>query len=248
MFNLTQKSKYQRILLKLSGEELMGNASYGIDPKVLDRVATEISQVTELGVQVAIVIGGGNLFRGQALSEAGIGRVTGDQMGMLATMMNSLALRDALERAKVKTRTMSAIQMTGVIDAYDRRKAIVHLEEGRVVILSAGTGNPFFTTDSAASLRAIELDADLLLKATNVDGIYTADPKKHPSATLYRHVTYQEALERELGIMDLAAFCQCRDFNIDIRVFRMSKDGALLRILSGEEEGTLVSNRSEHDK
>lgn len=232
---------YRRILLKLSGEELQGSGSFGIDPAVLDRMAHEISEIVALGVEVAIVIGGGNLFRGHTLSAAGLGRVTGDQMGMLATIMNSLALRDALERASVATRTMSAIQMTGVVDAYDRRKAGRKLSEGRVVILSAGTGNPFFTTDSAASLRAIELDADILLKATNVDGIYTADPRKFPDAKLYKHLTYQEALERELGVMDLTAFCQCRDYNMPIRVFRMSKPGALMSVVMGEDEGTLVT-------
>jgi uridylate kinase len=234
--------RYKRILLKLSGEELMGDGTFGIDPAVLDRAAREIAEIVALKVQVGIVVGGGNLFRGQALSVAGLGRVTGDQMGMLATIMNALALRDALERAKVSTRTMSAIPMTGVIDAYDRRKAIRHLEMGRVMIFAAGTGNPFFTTDSAASLRAIEMDVDILLKATNVDGIYSADPAKFPDALLYQRLTYQEALEKELGIMDLSAFCQCRDYNILLRVFRMSKHGALLRIILGEEEGTLVSN------
>lgn len=241
MVEVSHKPKYKRILLKLSGEELMGNVNFGIDPNVLDRVAYEIHEVTSLGVQVGIVIGGGNLFRGQALSKAGLGRVTGDQMGMLATIMNSLALRDALERAKVQTRTMSAIPMTGVIDAYDRRKALRHLELSRVVICSAGTGNPFFTTDSAASLRAVELDADLLVKATNVEGIYSADPAKHPDAVLYQHLTFAEVLNKELGVMDLAAFCQCRDFNIPIRVFKMSKLGGLLRVVLGEDEGTLVT-------
>jgi len=226
---------YQRVLLKLSGEALMGQGSFGIDPDVLNRVAREIAEVVSLKVQVGIVIGGGNLFRGESLSAVGLGRVTGDQMGMLA------ALRDALERAKVPTRTMSAISMTGVVAAYNHRKAIHHLERGRVVIFSAGTGNPFFTTDSAASLRAIEIEADLLLKATNVDGIYTADPAKDPHATLYHHLTYQEALEKELGVMDLAAFCQCRDYNLRLRVFKMSKPGALLNIVTGGSEGTLVT-------
>lgn len=238
----SKQAVYKRILLKLSGEELMGNAPFGIDPNVLDRMAREIHEVVSLGVQVGIVIGGGNLFRGQALSKAGLGRVTGDQMGMLATIMNSLALRDALERANVQTRTMSAIPMTGVVDAYDRRKAMQHLEVGRVLISSAGTGNPFFTTDSAASLRAVELEANLLVKATNVEGIYSADPAKYPDAELYKHISFAEVLAKELGVMDLAAFCQCRDFNIPIRVFRMSKPGALLRVIMGEDEGTLVSN------
>lgn len=233
---------YKRILLKLSGEELTGSLKFGIDPAVLDRLASEVSEIVALGVQVAIVIGGGNLFRGHELSAAGLNRVTGDQMGMLATMMNSLALRDALERAQIPTRTMSAIQMTGIINAYNYREAIHHLNNGRVVIFSAGTGNPFCTTDSAASLRAIEIQADLLLKATNVDGIYTADPAKDPKATRYQQLTYQEALDKELGIMDLGAFCQCRDYGVRLRVFRMSKQGALLRIILGEDEGTLVVN------
>jgi uridylate kinase len=237
-----QRKSYKRVVLKLSGEELMGQSQFGIDPLVLDRVAHEIYEVVSLGVQLGIVIGGGNLFRGQALSKAGLGRVTGDQMGMLATIMNSLALRDALERAHVPTRTMSAIPMMGVVDAYDRRKAVRHLESGRVLISSAGTGNPFFTTDSAASLRAVEMDADLLIKATNVDGIYSADPAKNPQATLFKNLTFAQVLEQELGVMDLAAFCQCRDFNIPIRVFRMSKAGALMRVIRGEEEGTFVSH------
>ncbi len=243
MYSHNNTAKFKRILVKMSGEELTGSNSFGIDPIVLDRVAQELAEVNSLGVQIAVVVGGGNLFRGQALQVAGLGRVTGDQMGMLATIMNALALRDALERAQITTRIMSAIPMTGVVDPYDRRKALTHLENGRVVISSAGTGNPFFTTDSAASLRAIELDVDLLLKATNVEGIYSDDPAKHPDAKLYHRLTYQEALERELGVMDLAAFCQCRDYDIDLRVFKMSKPGALLRIIQGEDEGTLVTNK-----
>lgn len=229
-----------RILLKVSGEALQGDTHFGIDPVVLDRLAADIKSLIELKVQVGLVIGGGNLFRGAALSAAGLGRVTGDQMGMLATMMNALALRDALERAGVETRTMSAIPMSGVMDVYDRRKAIHNLQQGRVVIFSGGTGNPLVTTDSAASLRAIETEADLLLKATNVDGIYSADPNKDPSATLYKRISYQEALEKELGVMDLSAFCQCRDHDVSLRVFNIEKSGALLRIVTGEEEGTIV--------
>ena len=238
----TKQSPYRRILLKLSGEALLGANTFGIDPGVLDRLAGEIAQVVALDVQVGIVIGGGNLFRGQTLSAAGLGRVTGDQMGMLATIMNGLALRDALERAEICVRTMSAIPMSGVVDHYHRRKAIHHLEKGRVVIFSAGTGNPFFTTDSAASLRAIELEADLLLKATNVDGVYTADPNVDASAKKYQHLTYQEALEKELGVMDLAAFCQCRDYDVLLRVFNINKQGMLIKIIQGEDVGTLVSN------
>jgi len=235
---------FKRILVKLSGEELLGNKPFGIDPLVLDRVAKDIADVVALGVQVGIVIGGGNLFRGHTLSQSGIKRVTGDHMGMLATLMNALALRDALERISVPAIIMSAIQMTGIADAYDRRKAMTYLNQGNVLISAAGTGNPFFTTDSAASLRAIELEVDLLLKATNVDGVYTADPAKNKMARLYKSLSYQEALEKELGIMDLAAFCQCRDYGITLRVFRMGKEGALLRIMKGETEGTIVSNKA----
>lgn len=233
--------KYRRILLKLSGESLQGGDKHvGISPKVLDRMAVEVGDLVKLNVQVGLVIGGGNLFRGQELSKAGVGRISADHMGMLATVMNAIALRDALERAGFSTRVMSAIPMTGVVDQYDRRKAMHHLEQGRIVIFSAGTGNPLVTTDSAASLRAIEVDADILLKATNVDGIYSADPAKNPNATLYDRVTFSTALEKELGVMDLAAFCQCRDYNMPIRVFNINHPGALLRICQGESEGTLV--------
>jgi uridylate kinase len=238
--------KYKRILLKLSGEAFTGNSSFGIDPIVLDRVAKEVSEVVALGVEVGIVIGGGNLFRGKDLFQAGIGRITADHIGMLATTMNALALRDALEQANLSTIIMSAIQMTGVVDPYDRRKAMHRLSQGRVVIFSAGTGNPLFTTDSAASLRAIEIEADLLLKATNVDGVYSADPAKDSSATLYHRLSYQEVLDKQLGVMDLAAFCQCRDYNIPLRVFRMDTKGALLKIIQGEDIGTLVTNGGAH--
>lgn len=234
------KPVYRRIVLKLSGEALLGEKLFGIDPAVIDRIALEIGELVKLGVQLGLVIGGGNFFRGLALSEAGIGRITGDQMGMLATVMNALAMRDALERAGFATRIMSAIPMSGVVDYYDRRKAMHHLNKGRVVLFAAGTGNPLVTTDSAASLRAIEVEADLLLKATTVDGIYSSDPAKDPKAVRYQVLSYQEALNNELGIMDLAAFCQCRDHQMKIRVFSIKKPGALLRILMGEEEGTLV--------
>jgi uridylate kinase len=237
-----RQAAYKRILLKLSGEALLGDMQFGIDPKILDCFAKDVSEVVALGTQVAIVIGGGNLFRGQTLQAAGLGRVTGDQMGMLATMMNALALRDALERANISTRTMSAIPMMGVIEPYDYRRAIEYLDNDYVVIFSAGTGNPFFTTDSAASLRAIEIAADLLLKGTNVEGVYSDDPRKNPEATLYKHLTYEEALEKELGVMDLAAFCQCRDYHLKLRVFKALKTGALRRIILGEDEGTLVIN------
>lgn len=234
------KPIYKRIVLKLSGEALMGDRTFGIDPKVLDRMATEIGDVVRLGVQVGLVIGGGNFFRGEALSLAGIGRMTGDHMGMLATVMNALAMRDALERAGFPTRILSAIPMSGIVDYYDRRKAIDHLAKGRVVLFAAGTGNPLVTTDSAASLRAIEVDADILLKATTVDGIYSSDPLKDPTAVRYQKLSYKEALEKELGVMDLTAFCQSRDHHMKIRVFSLQEPGVLLRIILGEDEGTLV--------
>lgn len=234
---------YQRILLKISGEALQGSTSFGIDPQVLLRLAEDIVDLIKMKVQVGVVIGGGNLFRGAKLSAAGIGRITGDQMGMLATIMNALALRDTLERINQETRIMSAISMSGIVDYYDRRKAIHHLKEGRVVLFTAGTGNPLVTTDSAASLRSIEIEADILLKATNVDGVYTEDPAKNPKATLYKHLTYDEALQKELGVMDLTAFCQCRDHNMPIRVFNINKPHIMRRIVLGEEEGTLVDKK-----
>jgi len=236
----TGDKKYKRILLKLSGEELMGDEGFGIDPKVLDRMALEIGQLVGIGVQVGLVIGGGNLFRGAALSAAGMERVTGDHMGMLATMMNGLAMRDALDRNNISARVMSAIPMSGVVEHYDRRKAMRHLDRGDVVIFSAGTGNPFFTTDSAACLRGIEIDAEIVLKATKVDGVYSADPMKDPNATMYSHLTYDEALEKKLAVMDLTAICLCREQEMPLRVFRMSKPGALLSIVVGEDEGTLI--------
>lgn len=235
-----QKPIYQRVLLKLSGEALLGDLSFGIDPKVLDRLVHEIAAVVELNVQVGIVIGGGNLFRGATLSANGINRITGDQMGMLATVMNSLAMRDALEASKIPARIMSAIPMNGMVDYYDRRKAIYHLQQNRVVIFAGGTGNPLVTTDSAASLRGIEIGADVLLKATNVDGVYSADPARDLKAVRYEHITFQEVLERELGVMDLTAFCQCRDHQLPIRVFNINYAGILLRMVLGSDEGTIV--------
>lgn len=232
--------KYKRILLKLSGEQLIGSVGFGIDPKVLDKMALEIGQLVGIGVQVGLVIGGGNLFRGAALSEAGLDRVTGDHMGMLATVMNSLALRDALERSNISTNVMSAIPMSGMVDHYDRRKAIRQLENGEVVIFSAGTGNPFFTTDSAACLRAIEVEAELVLKATKVEGVYSADPEKDPGATKYDRLSYDKVLADKLGVMDLTAICLCQDHKLPIRVFKMDKAGALLNIVVGENEGTLI--------
>lgn len=208
---------YRRVILKLSGEALMGKSAGGICPATLDRFAKEIQEVMQLGVQIGIVLGGGNLFRGKALSVAGLGRVTGDHMGMLATVMNGLALRDALERLDVPSRIMSAIQMTGVVDPYNRRKAVTHLRDRRAVIFVAGIGNPFFTTDSAACLRAIEADADIVLKATKVDGVYSADPMKDPTAQKFKFLTYDEVLLRNLEVMDLTAICLCRDHQMPLR-------------------------------
>ncbi|TVS16099.1 MAG: UMP kinase [Gammaproteobacteria bacterium] len=232
--------RYGRILLKLSGEALLGEQNFGIDPKVLDRMAVEIGQLIGIGVQVGLVVGGGNLFRGAALNAAGLDRVTGDHMGMLATVMNALAMRDALERANIRATVMSAIPMSGVVEHYDRRRAIRFLRAGDVVLFAAGTGNPFFTTDSAACLRGIEIEADLVLKATKVDGVYTADPQRVPDARLLSRVTFQEVLEQDLGVMDLTAICLCRDHNMPVRVFNMTKVGVLLRLMLGEEDGTLI--------
>ena len=232
--------KYNRILLKLSGEALTGEAEYGIDPKVLDRMAIEIGQLVGQGVQVGLVIGGGNLFRGALLHAAGMERVTGDHMGMLATVMNALAMRDALERANIPTRVMSAIQMSGVVEHYDRRAAIRHLNTGDVVIFSAGTGNPFFTTDSAACLRGIEIDANLILKATKVDGVYSADPETDADAEKFDKLTYDEVLDKKLEVMDLTAICLSRDHQIPIKVFNMTRPGALLSNVMGELDGTLI--------
>ena len=235
-----KEKKYKRILLKLSGEELMGEEGFGIDPKVLDRMALEIGQLVGIGVQVGLVIGGGNLFRGAALNKAGMDRVTGDHMGMLATVMNALAMRDELERTNISSHVMSAIPMSGVVEHYDRRRAIRYLKDGDVVIFSAGTGNPFFTTDSAACLRGIEIEANVVLKATKVDGVYTADPMLDPKAELYDHLTYDEVLDKKLGVMDLTAICLCREHSMPLRVFRMSKQGALLNLVVGGSEGTLI--------
>lgn len=234
------KPLYRRILLKLSGEALMGQNQFGIDPRVLDRIAFEVTEIIQLNVQVGIVIGGGNLFRGTALSEAGIGRITGDHMGMLATIMNSLALRDALERISTPARIMSSIPLSGLVDHYDRRKAIHHLQQNRAVIFAAGTGNPLFTTDSAASLRGIEIGADVVLKATKVDGVYPADPMKHSNLKRYTLLTYDEVIEKGLGVMDLTAICLCRDQNMPLRVFNMTKPNALKSVVLGLDEGTLI--------
>ncbi|MEP1472743.1 MAG: UMP kinase [Halieaceae bacterium] len=232
--------KYQRILLKLSGEALTGSENFGIDPRILDLMALEIGQLVGIGVQVGLVVGGGNLFRGAALQAAGLDRVTGDHMGMLATVMNALALRDALERSNIATQVMSSIPMSGVVDHYDRRKAIRALSNGDVVIFAAGTGNPFFTTDSSACLRGIEVNADLVLKATKVDGVYSADPMKVPDAQRYEKLTYDEVLDKKLEVMDLTAILLCRDHNMPVRVFEMEKQGALLNIVRGGDDGTLI--------
>ncbi|NIG62780.1 MAG: UMP kinase [Serratia symbiotica] len=234
------KPVYQRILLKLSGAALQGAEGFGIDASVLDRMAQEINELVEIGIQVGVVIGGGNLFRGTNLAQAGMNRVVGDHIGMLATVMNGLAMRDALHRAYVNARLMSAIPLNGVCDNYSWSEAISMLRNNRVVIFSAGTGNPFFTTDSAACLRGIEIEADVVLKATKVDGVYSADPVKNSDATLYEQLTYQDVLERELKVMDLAAFTLARDHSLPIRVFNMNKPGALRRVVMGENEGTLI--------
>jgi uridylate kinase len=234
------EKKYKRILLKLSGEALTGAERFGIDPKILDRMALEIGQLVGIGVQVGLVVGGGNLFRGAALNAAGLDRVTGDHMGMLATVMNALALRDALERSNIATQVMSSIPMSGVVDHYDRRKAIRALSNGDVVIFAAGTGNPMFTTDSSACLRGIEVQADVVLKATKVDGVYSADPMKVPDAEKFARLGYDEVLDRKLEVMDLTAICLVRDHKMPVRVFQMEKAGALLNIVRGGDEGTLI--------
>ncbi|MBY6205880.1 UMP kinase [Halomonas denitrificans] len=237
---MVDSTRFGRILLKLSGEALLGEQDYGIDPKVSSRIAREVAEVARAGVQVGIVIGGGNIFRGAGLASAGMDRITGDHMGMLATVMNSLALQDALERAGVTTRVMSAISVREVCEDYIRRRAVRHLEKGRVVIFAAGTGNPFFTTDTAASLRAIEIGADLMIKATKVDGVYSADPMTDPDAKRYDKVGYDEVIEHKLNVMDTNAMVLCRDQSMPIRVINLNTSGALARLLDGEDVGTLV--------
>jgi uridylate kinase len=241
MSNLPNELKYRRVLLKLSGEALMGNEEYGIDPKVIDRLAAEISELNKKGAEIAIVIGGGNIFRGTGLAARGIDRATADHMGMLATIMNSLAMQDALERIEIHARVMSALKINQVCEDYIRRRAVRHLEKGRVVILAAGTGNPFFTTDSAASLRAIEISAELLIKATKVDGVYSSDPVKNNDATRYETLNYDDVIERKLGVMDTTAVVLCRENKIPLRILDMTKPGVLLRVAMGENEGTLVN-------
>ena len=236
-----ESPRYRRVLLKLSGEALLGDHDYGIDPKVSGRIAAEVAEVAHAGVQVGIVIGGGNIFRGAGLASAGMDRITGDHMGMLATVMNGLALQDALERAGATTRVMSAISVREVCEDYIRRRAVRHLEKGRVVVFAAGTGNPFFTTDTAASLRAIEIGADLMIKATKVDGVYSADPGIDPAASIYTHIGYDEVIEKKLNVMDANAMVLCRDQSMPIRVIALHGDGNLGRVVAGEEIGTLVS-------
>lgn len=237
---MSDQPKYHRILLKLSGEALMGDADYGIDPKVIGRLADEIIEVRKAGVQVGVVIGGGNIFRGAGLAAGGMERVTGDQMGMLATVINALAMQDALEKLGGKARVMSAIKINDVCEDYIRRRAIRHLEKGRITIFAAGVGAPFFTTDSGAALRAVEINADLLLKATKVDGVYDKDPKKHADAVRFDALPYEQVIARNLQVMDTAAFALARDAALPLRIFDMDEPGALLRILRGENIGTLV--------
>ncbi|HSW13848.1 MAG TPA: UMP kinase [Solimonas sp.] len=239
---MSAQPAYKRILLKLSGEALMGNLGFGIAPPVTEFLANEIKSVVDAGVQVALVVGGGNIFRGEGLAKAGMDRITGDQMGMLATVINALALQDAIERTTgLQARVQSAIRINEVCEDFIRRKAMRHLEKGRIVVFAAGTGNPFFTTDSAAALRAVEIGADLLLKATKVDGIYTADPKKDPSAKKYDTITYDEALSRRLGVMDQTAMVLCRDNRMKLCVYDMDHPGALMKIVMGDQSiGTRV--------
>lgn len=232
---------YRRVLLKLSGEALMGDLDYGIDPAVIKRIAAEVSEVRRLGIEVAIVIGGGNIFRGAGLAGAGMDRVTGDYMGMLATVMNALALQDALESHNEYARVMSAIQIHDVCEDYIRRRAVRHLEKGRIVVLAAGTGNPFFTTDTAASLRAIEIGADVLLKATKVGGVYDSDPKKNSTASLYDTVSFDKVLIDKLNVMDATAVVMCRDNHLPLRVFDMTERQSLVRAMTDENVGTLVT-------
>jgi uridylate kinase len=233
--------QYRRVLLKLSGEALMGELDYGIEPKVIQRIAAEIATARNTGVEIAIVIGGGNIFRGAGLARAGMDRVTGDYMGMLATVMNALAIQDALESLDVYARVMSALQINEVCEDYIRRRAVRHLEKGRVVILAAGTGNPFFTTDTAASLRAIEIGADVLLKATKVDGVYDADPMTNASAKRYDSVTYDQVIQDKLSVMDATAVVMCRDNHLPLRVFDLTRSNALVQAMSGDDIGTLVT-------
>jgi len=231
---------YRRVLLKLSGEALMGDGDYGIDPAVIQRIAAEIHELLEAGLEIGLVIGGGNIFRGAGLAQGGMDRVTGDYMGMLATVINSLAMQDALEKQGSQCRVMSALKINQVCEDYIRRRAVRHLEKGRVVVLAAGTGNPFFTTDSAASLRAIELGVDIMLKATKVDGIYTDDPVLNPDAERFERIGYDEAINKKLAVMDATALVLCRDQGMPLRVFDLHTEGNLRRVATGQDVGTLV--------
>jgi uridylate kinase len=237
-----KQPRYRRILVKLSGEALLGNVEYGIDPAMLKRIATEIREVTQLSVQVAVVIGGGNIFRGAGLARAGMDRVTADHMGMLATVMNALAMQDALESLGVFARVMSALRINEVCEDYIRRRAVRHLEKDRVVIFAAGTGNPFFTTDTAASLRAIEINAEVLLKATKVSGVYSDDPVKNPAAKHYSRLTFDQVLTEKLNVMDATAIVMCRDNNLALQVFNLNVPGDLMKIVLGQNVGTVVDN------
>jgi uridylate kinase len=239
---MTNKIKYKRILLKLSGESLMGDQTFGIDPKVLIYFAEEIKKIHELGVQVGIVIGGGNIYRGLNATDQGIDRVTGDQMGMLATIINSLALQNALENKGMFTRLMSAINMEAIAEPYIRRRAIRHLEKKRIVIFGAGTGHPYFSTDTAASLRAVEIEANAILKGTRVDGVFDMDPEKHPNAIRFEEITYMDVLKKNLRVMDLTAISLCQENNLPIIVFNMNSANNLLKVVTGENVGTSVGN------
>ena len=236
---------FGRILLKLSGEALMGDLDYGIDPVYIRRIAAEVKSVSDAGVEVAMVIGGGNIFRGAGLAEAGMDRVTGDHMGMLATVMNCLSMQDALERLGAYCRVMSALPINSVCEDYIRRRAVRHLEKGRIVLFAAGTGNPFFTTDSAASLRAIEIGADVMIKGTKVDGIFDKDPMVFDDAVRYDTLGFDEAIDRRLGVMDQTAMVMCRENHLPVRVFNMNRDGELMRLVSGEAVGTSVVEEGE---
>jgi uridylate kinase len=243
-----QVPAYRRVLIKMSGEALMGASDYGIDPDVIQRLAEEVKDLVICGIQVGIVIGGGNLLRGQGLAAKGMDRVTSDQMGMLGTLINALALQDALERIGLYARVMSAIRVHQICEEYIRRRAVRHLEKGRVVVFAAGTGNPFFTTDSAASLRAIEIDADLMIKATKVDGVYSSDPRQDRDARRYEHLDYDQVLMDRLGVMDATAVVLCRDNAVPLRVLDMTKPGAMMRAVMGEPEGTLVTSTAHSRK
>ena len=245
---MTQESApppvFDRILLKLSGEALMGSLDYGIDPAYIRRIAAEVKAVSDLGVEVAMVLGGGNIFRGAGLAEAGMDRVTGDHMGMLATVINCLSMQDALETQGAYCRVMSALPINAVCEDYIRRRAVRHLEKGRIVLFAAGTGNPFFTTDSAASLRAVEIGADVMIKATKVDGVFDKDPLKHDDAVKYDVVSFDEAVQKRLGVMDQTAIVMCRDNRLPVRVFNMNNEGDLMRLITGENVGTAVQESS----